>query len=113
MCSNDMGTLYSRDREFINPWAQNVNGNQMGGNAFGGGAGLGMGGMGAMNQGGLGGNMGSMPNMGNMGNMGNLGNMGNGNMGNFGAQNTSMDNKTSTQVTIPKDVSKNRNALGL
>lgn len=94
----------SRDREFINPWAQNVNGNQMGGNAFGGGAGLGMGGMGAMNQGGLGGNMGSMPNMGNMGNMGNLGNMGNGNMGNFGAQNTSMDNKTSTQVTIPKDL---------
>lgn len=83
-----------REREFINPWAQNVNGNQMGGN-FAGGNGLGMGAMGAMNPGSLGGNM---------GNMNSVNNMGNGNMGTFGGNNGNMDNKTSTQVTIPKDL---------
>lgn len=98
---NDRNRGGMREREFINPWAPNVNGNQMGGNSFGGGAGLGMGSLGAMNLGGSGGNMGSMPNMGNMGNMGNLGN---GSMGSFGGNNTTMDNKTSTQVTIPKDL---------
>lgn len=74
----------------------------MGGNSFGGGAGLGMGGLGAMNLGGSGGNMPNMPNMGNMSNMAN------GSMGNFGGNNTAMDNKTSTQVTIPKDVMPNK-----
>lgn len=93
-----------RDREFINPWAPNVNGQQMGGNAFGGGGGLGMGGMGTLNLGGSGGSMGNMPNMGSMGNMGNMSNLGNGSMGSFGGQAPTMDNKTSTQVTIPKDL---------
>lgn len=101
---NDRNRGGMREREFINPWAPNVNGQQMGGNAFGGGGGLGMGGMGAMNLGGSGGNMGNMPNMGNMGNMGNIGNMGNGSMGSFGGQAPTMDNRTSTQVTIPKDL---------
>lgn len=82
-----------REREFINPWAPNVNGNQMGGGNFAGGNGLGMGAMGAM------GAAGNMPAMNNMNNMGN------GNMpGAFGGNNGNMDNKTSTQVTIPKDL---------
>lgn len=98
---NDRNRGGMREREFINPWAPNVNGQQMGGNAFGGGGGLGMGGMGALNLGGSGGNMGTMPNIGNMGNMGS---MGNGSMGSFGGQAPTMDNRTSTQVTIPKDL---------
>ncbi|XP_055628652.1 heterogeneous nuclear ribonucleoprotein K [Toxorhynchites rutilus septentrionalis] len=93
---NDRGRGGMRDREFINPWAPNVNGSQMGGANFGGGGGsLGMGGLGAMNMGGSGGNM---------GNLGGMGNMGNGNMGGFGGNSSNMDNKTSTQVTIPKDL---------
>lgn len=67
-----------REREFINPWAPNVTGGQLGGGNFGG-NGMGMGGM----------NLG--------GAVGNMGNMNNGNNGNI-------DNKTSTQVTIPKDL---------
>lgn len=79
-----------REREFINPWAPNVNGNQMGGGNFTGGNGLGMGAMGTM---------------GATGNMPTMNNMGNGNMtGAFGGNNGNMDNKTSTQVTIPKDL---------
>lgn len=82
-----------REREFINPWAPNVNGNQMGGGNFAGGNGLGMSALGAM------GAAGNMPAMNNMNNMGN------GNMpGAFGGNNGNMDNKTSTQVTIPKDL---------
>ncbi|XP_055531933.1 heterogeneous nuclear ribonucleoprotein K homolog [Wyeomyia smithii] len=84
-----------RDREFINPWAQNVNGNQMGGGNFGGGNGLGMGSLGGMNLGGGGGNLGGL---------GNMSSLANGNMGGFGGNNGNMDNKTSTQVTIPKDL---------
>lgn len=82
-----------REREFINPWAQNVNGGQMGAGNYAGGNGLGMGAMGAM------GAAGNMPAMNNMSNMGN-GNM----AGTFGGNNGNMDNKTSTQVTIPKDL---------
>ncbi|XP_058831790.1 heterogeneous nuclear ribonucleoprotein K isoform X2 [Topomyia yanbarensis] len=93
-----------RDREFINPWAPNVNGgNQMGGGGgFGGGGGgggggnsLGLGSLGGMNLGGSGGNIASL---------GSLGNLSNGNMGGFGGNNGNMDNKSSTQVTIPKDL---------
>lgn len=84
-----------REREFINPWAPNVNGNQMGGGNFGSGNGLGMASLGAMNLGGSGGNLASLATMGNLGN---------GNMGSFGGNNGNMDNKTSTQVTIPKDL---------
>lgn len=82
-----------REREFINPWAPNVNGNQMGSGNFAGGNGLGMG---AMN---------SMGAAGNIPAMNNMNSMGNGNMpGAFGGNNANMDNKTSTQVTIPKDL---------
>ncbi|KAL9699043.1 hypothetical protein quinque_002484 [Culex quinquefasciatus] len=82
-----------REREFINPWAPNVNGGQMGGGNFAGGNGLGMGAMGAM------GAAGNIPAMNSMSNMGN-GNM----AAPFGGGNGNMDNKTSTQVTIPKDL---------
>lgn len=92
---NDRSRTGMRDREFINPWAPNVNGNQMGGGNFGGGNNLGLGSLGAMNLGGSGGNL---PNLGSMGNMGN------GSISSFGNNNASMDNKTSTQVTIPKDL---------
>lgn len=92
---NDRSRGAIRDREFINPWAQSVNGNQMGGGNFGGGNGLGMGSLAAMNLGGSGGSM---------GNLASMANLGNGNMGNFGGNNGNMDNKTSTQVTIPKDL---------
>ncbi|XP_058457524.1 heterogeneous nuclear ribonucleoprotein K-like isoform X2 [Malaya genurostris] len=87
------------DREFINPWAPNVNDNQMGGGNFGGGGGsrngLGLSNLGGMNFGGSGGNITSL---------GSLGNLSNGNMGGFGGNNGNMDNKSSTQVTIPKDL---------
>ncbi|XP_058457526.1 heterogeneous nuclear ribonucleoprotein K-like isoform X3 [Malaya genurostris] len=89
----------TRDREFINPWAPNVNDNQMGGGNFGGGGGsrngLGLSNLGGMNFGGSGGNITSL---------GSLGNLSNGNMGGFGGNNGNMDNKSSTQVTIPKDL---------
>ncbi|XP_058054717.1 heterogeneous nuclear ribonucleoprotein K isoform X1 [Anopheles bellator] len=75
-----------RDRDYINPWANPINGGNMGGN-FGNSTGIGLGSLGSLNLGGAGGNL------------------GNGNLPNFGAGNNgAMDNKTSTQVTIPKDL---------
>uniref|UniRef100_A0A182YLG1 K Homology domain-containing protein n=1 Tax=Anopheles stephensi TaxID=30069 RepID=A0A182YLG1_ANOST len=75
-----------RDRDYINPWANPINGNSMGG-SFGGGNSLALGNLGSLNLGGAGGNL------------------GNGSLGNFGGGNNgAMDNKTSTQVTIPKDL---------
>ncbi|XP_049290731.1 heterogeneous nuclear ribonucleoprotein K isoform X1 [Anopheles funestus] len=75
-----------RDRDYINPWANPINGNNMGG-SFGGGNSLALGNLGSLNLGGAGGNL------------------GNGSLGNFGGGNNgAMDNKTSTQVTIPKDL---------
>uniref|UniRef100_A0A182QHV3 K Homology domain-containing protein n=1 Tax=Anopheles farauti TaxID=69004 RepID=A0A182QHV3_9DIPT len=75
-----------RDRDYINPWANPINGNNMGG-SFGGGNSLALGSLGSLNLGGAGGNL------------------GNGSLGNFGGGNNgAMDNKTSTQVTIPKDL---------
>lgn len=75
-----------RDRDYINPWANPINGNNMGG-SFGGGNALALGSLGSLNLGGAGGNL------------------GNGNLANFGGGNNgAMDNKTSTQVTIPKDL---------
>lgn len=74
-------------RDYVDPWAHNMNGNsnQMG--------------VGQMST--LGGNGNFNLGNGNMNNMGN--NAGNQNSGgNFGNE---MDNKQSTQVTIPKDVS--------
>ncbi|XP_049544367.1 heterogeneous nuclear ribonucleoprotein K isoform X2 [Anopheles darlingi] len=71
-----------RDRDYINPWANPINGNN-----FGGSSGLGLGSLGSLNLGGA------------------AGNLGNGSLGSFGGGNNgAMDNKTSTQVTIPKDL---------
>uniref|UniRef100_A0A2M4A9B5 Putative polyc-binding hnrnp-k protein hrb57a/hnrnp n=2 Tax=Anopheles triannulatus TaxID=58253 RepID=A0A2M4A9B5_9DIPT len=71
-----------RDRDYINPWANPINGNN-----FGGSSGLGLGSLGSLNLGGA------------------AGSLGNGSLGSFGGGNNgAMDNKTSTQVTIPKDL---------
>lgn len=86
---------FPRDRDYINPWANPINGNNMGG-SFGGGNSLALSNLGSLNLGGAGGNL------------------GNGSLGSFGGGNNgAMDNKTSTQVTIPKDVSEAGWEMGL
>lgn len=79
-------------RDYVDPWAHNMNGgnnNQMGGGNFGG--------MGN-------GNMSTLNSLNGIGGLGNNSGPGNQNSGAFGVNNMDMDGKTSTQVTIPKDV---------
>jgi heterogeneous nuclear ribonucleoprotein K len=88
------------NRDYVDPWAHNMNGNnQMGGGPMGGG----MGNFGGMGNGMGGNNMGGNLGMGNNMGGGNSNN-GNGNSGGGNFGNLDMDGKTSTQVTIPKDL---------
>jgi len=87
-------------RDFVDPWAHNMNGTNsvppMGGGPMG--TSFGNNGMG--NMGGNGNGMASLNNMGM-----------NNNATTFGTNSMDMDGKTSTQVTIPKDVSSYEHAF--